>query len=446
MFSFRNISSGKAPKRMILGSHNKLIRSVLILLILPVFAYSLVSGYALISPATIETESGAITGAASVLSDTAASGGNAVYFGNTGSALSCDVSATTATFASKVSTATAGQTICLQSGNYGTWSGTNKAITIAAADGATPTMVFNFGSGVSGFTLHGISGLSGTISGSANNIRIEYSTFAGETDVLMNNMQNANIVFDHDHFPGFVGTARVWTYNQNAGGPSGVVIQNSLFDNPSNLAGIADGVRCDGASIQILNNEFSGINDSSSGGNHGDPIQIYGGTHCIIKGNYFHGMINSATCSLGEWDGGDNNVFENNVVHTGGCYEAVGILADTNSLIDHNTFIAPSSGCLANPQSECASVATGAKTGSSGSGTVYRDNVMAGIANGNGGVNASYTEHHNLCLSSCGGTGDLVGVPILVGGSNATTWAGHKLTSGSPGYNAASDGLSMGIN
>ena len=42
-------------------------------------------------------------------------------------ASTCNASASPATFASVVSGASAGQTICLASGSYGTWSGTNKA-------------------------------------------------------------------------------------------------------------------------------------------------------------------------------------------------------------------------------------------------------------------------------------------------------------------------------
>src|SRR5262245_10069036 len=38
----------------------------------------------------------------------------------------CTANATPADFASKVAGATAGQIVCLDSGNYGTWTGTNK--------------------------------------------------------------------------------------------------------------------------------------------------------------------------------------------------------------------------------------------------------------------------------------------------------------------------------
>ena len=88
----------------------------------------------------------------------------------------CDVSATPATFNSAVSAAVSGQTICLASGNYGTWNGVNKAITITAANGASPPIRIAFKSGVGGFTLDGIANLSGTIFGGSN-ITIQNSTF-----------------------------------------------------------------------------------------------------------------------------------------------------------------------------------------------------------------------------------------------------------------------------
>jgi hypothetical protein len=297
--------------------------------------------------------------------------------------------------------------------------------------------------------------MNGSISGTAHDITIANSTFSGEQDVLMDNMENANIVFNGDQFPAFVGTARLWAtdYNASGGGasgsvPSGVVVVNSVFNNPNNIQGGADGVRCDGASIQILNNEFSGINDAN-GGNHGDAIQIYGGTHCIIKGNYFHSDVNSAGCSLGEWDGGYNNVFENNVVVGGpsnGCYDGVDLLDDHGSQIIHNVFSYGS--CLPHgASSPCGDIMFGGKSSQgAGSGTVVENNILTMFANGDGGLNASYTEDHNLIRNSAGnGAGDIKGSPVYAGGTTPTTWAGFALAAGSPGIGAASDGTNMGI-
>jgi hypothetical protein len=302
--------------------------------------------------------------------------------------------------------------------------------------------------------MNGISGVQGTISGTAHDITIENSTFSGQQSVLMDQMQNANIVFNGDHFPGFVGTARLWAQDYNASGsgasgstPSGVVVENSVFDNPNHLTGVADGVRCDGASIQILNNDFSGIDDANSG-NHGDPIQIYGGTHCIMKGNFFHGMVNSAGCSLGEWDGGTDNVFEDNVVSgpsSDGCYDGIDLYGDHGSQIIHNVFAYGS--CMPNgASSPCGNVALGGKSSEgAGSGTVVRDNVLSSITNGNGGLNATFTEDHNLVRSGGSGTGDIKNTPVFAGGSAPTTFDGYALASGSPGVGAASDGTNIGV-
>src|SRR4051812_10554361 len=59
-------------------------------------------------------------------------------------ASSCILDATPGTLAAQVSAAGAGDTICLATGNYGTFQGTNKQVTIRAADGASPSMRYAF--------------------------------------------------------------------------------------------------------------------------------------------------------------------------------------------------------------------------------------------------------------------------------------------------------------
>ena len=46
-------------------------------------------------------------------------------------AAGCNINASPSSFSSAVSAAAPGQTVCLASGDYGTWRGTNKAITVA---------------------------------------------------------------------------------------------------------------------------------------------------------------------------------------------------------------------------------------------------------------------------------------------------------------------------
>ena len=114
----------------------------------------------------------------------------------------CAFKATPSNFASRVLAASGGQTICLASGNYGTWSGTNKAITIAAASGASPQMVIAFKSGASAFTLNGMTNLSGTIDGGSN-ITIQNSAFTNASctvGCLDIEGSMSNLVINHDTF------------------------------------------------------------------------------------------------------------------------------------------------------------------------------------------------------------------------------------------------------
>jgi hypothetical protein len=226
----------------------------------------------------------------------------------------------------------------------------------------------------------------------------------------------------------------------------GLTISNNYLS-----GGTADGVRLDaGSGIQVLSNTFTQLDDVDPC--HTDAIQIYGSaSHVIMKGNFFYSQQNAASCSLGMWDGGDHNVFENNVVAgtpTNGCYGAVALLNDDSSTVIHNVFAY--GGCLPHGTSTpCGDVTLGGKTGQgAGTGTLIRDNIMTDIANGDGGLNATFSEDHNLCHpgSGCGtGEGDIRGVPVFAGGSAPTTFSGFALCAGSPGVGRASDGTNIGL-
>jgi hypothetical protein len=89
----------------------------------------------------------------------------------------CNLNATTSNFARQVAAATAGQVICLASGNYGTWTGTNKAITVTKQSGAMVTMGIDFTTGNNGFTIDGLTIAGGRIINGAKNITIKNSAF-----------------------------------------------------------------------------------------------------------------------------------------------------------------------------------------------------------------------------------------------------------------------------
>lgn len=197
-----------------------------------------------------------------------------VFGGSSASAVGgCDLDATPSSFAAEVAAASAGQTVCLASGDYGMWRGTSKAITVAPETGATPEMGLQLGAGASGFTIDG--GLSSftqswglqivhesapDIGGGASNITIENTSFGVGLD--LDGLANSNIVFNHDLFhdlDGFSWTAGLhlaWSSST----PSGVTVENSLFRDMS-----ADGIQT-GIAMSILNNEFSDVQPNAAGG------------------------------------------------------------------------------------------------------------------------------------------------------------------------------------
>jgi Right handed beta helix region len=251
-------------------------------------------------------------------------------------AATCDRSATPSTFASTVSAAAAGDTICLASGNYGTWSGTNKAINVVAADGAAPQMQVSFASGDAGFTLDGMTGMGGTIGSGAKNITIRHSTFSSTIDI---EGATVNVVLDSDQF--------VWKAVSSSGGPNAkifldtsgtlsapaVIVQNSAIQN-----GDLDGVHVGGGSGAVITgNSFGNLCDRNV--NHTDNIQFEGGTQIRIAGNYFYAAQNCPTQGITSYDGGTNGVIvEDNVVDVPRDW-GIEFYADKNSIIRHNTVV-----------------------------------------------------------------------------------------------------------
>ena len=360
----------------------------------------------------------------------------------------CDLNATTSTFASQFAAAQSGQTLCLASGSYGTFTGSAKSgrVTIEPAQGAAVDMTANF-NGASNITVTGMTLDNATLQGATHDVTLSYSTVpsTGQIVVDADQMNSAsNILIDHNTLSnqmctslGVAGRIHVRTTGASLPNtPVGIIISNNYLS-----GGNADGVRVDDgvAAVQILNNTFTQFNDADPC--HADTIQFVGGSHVTIKGNFFYNQVNVASCSLGMWNGGDHNVFEDNVVAgipNNGCYDGVDFYTDSSSTVTHNVF---SFGyCLPNysQYNECGVVGLAG----GGSGTLVRDNILTSF-----GINGStFSEDHNLCHDSgCNGTGDITGTPIFVGGSTPTTFAGFALAQGSSGIGAASDGTNMGI-
>lgn len=373
----------------------------------------------------------------------------------------CDLSADASTLASQVAAAEPGQTVCLASGSYGTFTGATKSgrVTLRPARGASVDMAVSF-NGASNITVTGITLQGAVVKGATHDITLSHSTVpsTGQITVLPDHMAaTSDVVIDHDTFVNqscihfsLAGRIDVQNTGNNNSNPVGLTISNNYLS-----GGSADGVRLDtGSGIQVLDNTFTQFNDADPC--HADTIQIYGSaSHVIMKGNLFYNQQNTAGCSLGMWNGGDHNVFENNVVAgapNGGCYDALNLYRDNSSTVIHNVFAY--GGCLPNglPSNPCGEVALGGSAGVAGSDTLIRDNIMTGILNSERGPNSTFSEDHNLCIDTCGGpgdqgpgTGDITGAPTFAGGSAPSTFSGFALCAGSPGVGRASDGTNIGL-
>jgi hypothetical protein len=332
----------------------------------------------------------------------------------------CDRNATPSSFASAVSAASAGQTICLAAGSYGTWQGTNKRITVRAAAGATPTMRYSFGSGDAAFTLDGLNGMGGSITAGARDITIRNSNF--NTHATFDGLANSNILFDHNthnniNSPSGAPNARLGFY-WGSSTPSGVTIQNSSMS-----GGDSDGVHT-GVAVNVLGNTFTNICDR--GGNHTDNIQFEGSVGGRIAGNYISGTC--TTQGITSYDGDTNGVtIEDNVIDVRRAW-GIEFYADKNSIIRHNTVRYYAPGCYGG--SACGYIALDRKPEDpAGSGTQVYDNIGM-IAIGNGSTAARNDHNQNGTTVAYQGPTD--------------RWSGFELTAGSAGRSGASDGLDIG--
>lgn len=344
----------------------------------------------------------------------------------------CDLNATPANFAAQLVAIAPGQTLCLASGDYGTWTGTGKTITVAAAPGASPQMRFSFGSGDTGFVLSGMTGMGGDINGSSN-VTIRNSTFTSTLNI--GGSGTDGIVLD--------GNTHNWNVGPSSGGPNAkIYLENSLtgtlgspsvtIKNSQISNGDLDGVHFGGGSgYLILNNEFSNLCDQ--GANHTDNMQFDTSptTNVRIVGNYVHAEYSCGTQGITSYDHGTrgNVIIENNVVDIHRPW-GIELYSDVGTIVRHNTVVYyPASNCYFN--TPCGRIGIDRKSADpAGTGTEVYDNLATvEFANGSTG-----TAHHNVS-----GNGALFVGPL-------TSHDGFLLASASPvGRGAASDGTDVGV-
>jgi hypothetical protein len=330
-----------------------------------------------------------------------------------------------------------GDVIQLAPGDYGTFTGGQKAgvVTIQAAPGVGASMGISFTSAAN-INLQGLTIGDFTIGGSSRNVTIGTSRFTRMSTVDASSMANAGILFDRDVFDGIDATSssyegRLSVRGNNNAAPVGVAVTNSHFGN----GGCSDGVQIvgDANGVQIgPGNEFSGIKQGSCAP-HVDSIQLYGSRNTQIVANYFH---DDDTIVMAP-DGGENEVISDNVMLGSGYAPAVQLGSHRGSQFVHNTV-------------KAIEVHMDHKSGAAPStGGVVRDNVFV-----NANTNASAAGNCSGCTVSSNlyaaskdssGIGSLVAMPSFVGGISPTTYAGYQLAPGSPGKGTASDGSDRGI-
>lgn len=363
----------------------------------------------------------------------------------------CDLNATPANLSTQLAAAAPGQTICLATGNYGTFNGTTKSspgVTLTAAAGASPTMTLWFGTTTSPaawLIFDNISIAGGNISGPANNITFRSSHFTDKLNIWQNAnnnscsgcpaLNNSNIVFDNVLFDmsgnqsgagGYEG--RVNFLGSNDRYPAGITIKNSKF-----TTGCADGIQVDGGGYGVTigpNNEFYNLLQNGCGP-HVDSIQFVGTdpTGPLITGNYFH---DNTTGIIG-YDNANDATITNNVVKNIAS-DGTAIAGNATGTISHNT--------LVNNELSCGVTHQGNVCRSS-----FINNIATGFYLNGGGAGAPAAIDYNICTKgSCPsgyGSHNLTGTPTYVGGS---TYSAFALKSGSIGYKAGSDGNDIGIN
>lgn len=354
--------------------------------------------------------------------------------------------ATPSTLASVVAAAGAGDTILLESGSYGTFTGAMKSgpVTIRPRSGATATMALRL-SPARNLTFDGLKITDAFVADPrSRNITVRNSDFDGARVMLRgDDLVDANIDFDNNVHSNVnvcdgCSDARVHIAERNEARPNGITIRNSRF-----YGGSADGILNGGNGTRIIGNTFSDLFQTGADGAHTDSIQLFGSKNTLVKGNFFY---NVDMGNPGAYDQADHEVIEDNVIVSARYPFQMQLLSDNGSIVRHNTFVETSTrggGCDYNLP--CGVVRMGNKSSDPRStGTVFENNILAEISV-TGQTPAYAVEDYNLFSEhKAGGRNDELGVPLFVGGARPTTYEGFRLAAGSPGKGTASDGLDRG--
>lgn len=341
-----------------------------------------------------------------------------------------------ANIATSISSATAGDTICLNSGVYSAVSlpTTTKSprVTVKAVTPLGPQVGgINVGAATpNGITIDGITLTADSDFGTSNhatNVTIQNSAVGThQIDIRTNVYNNQNVqigpgdtfgAFDKDP-DGSEGRVTVAFSGGPGSNNSGVTVTGNDFG----PGGCSDGINIGARGVQVIGNTFHGIVQGGCA-THVDSIQGFGDAATTLDGNFFTGD----TVCFGWYDDGSDHTFTDNVCSGDSVASFRGL---SNSTISHNTF-------------EGATFRINGKTGDPSTLTI-QNNLFHGWSLADDWGCTTCTISSNMFDSGGTGTGNVTGSPTYTGGATPSTYAGFQLTTGSTGHNAASDGADMG--
>jgi Right handed beta helix region len=269
-----------------------------------------------------------------------------------------------------------GDTVLLESGDYGVFRGAMRAgrVTLRAAPGARVRMGVMFNP-ASGITIDGvqITGLE-IADRRSHDLTIRNSRFDGSQAVIRtSDLVNANVLLEHNTHIGFDKCRGCYEGRIDLAGrtdkPSGVTIRDSVF-----RGGNSDAIQNGGNGVRILDNTIEDIHQvDGPGGVHADGIQLLGSRGTVIRGN---DLRNVATGIMAP-DGSDHEIIEDNDIATDGYPYAITIGGDRGSVLRGNRL----AGGMCVYHLPCGTVRIGASNdGVPSTGTVVEDNRLGALA------------------------------------------------------------------
>ena len=364
-----------------------------------------------------------------------------------------------ATVSSSISSASGGDVICLNNGNYSGFTLTNVAksprVTIRAvnAGGASFTGGIEMAGSTSGLTFDGINytGISATGTGISNLTFKNGDASKGTVTIDYVQTNFPNLLFENlTHYDQDSG-ANCHGGTINCVGVAAYVIGGGFrYGHPYSTAivatirgarierGCADGIQT-GSPVIV---EYSYIGDKLDnatgcvGDPHTDGMQFYGWPPMgsIVRYNYFY----NNSQMLAAYDSLGDVTIEHNVLDSGAAARPcpLELYADDGSIVRNNTLIIRNSGAVGGICLDHKPV------DSAGVNTQITNNIIAYLSQSNGSTYGTYT--NNLVPGGSGG--NINGTATFVGTCQGgfANWRNCALAPGSAGKNAGTDGKDVG--